>query len=61
MESILIILVILLILSVLFFMPISLEYALLYDGNIKSSFVLRFLFYKKQLTFYHYSTIMKSR
>ena len=50
MESILVILVILTILAVLFYMPITLEYALFYDGNIKSSFVLRFLFYKKQLT-----------
>ena len=50
MKGILIILVMLAILLVLFFVPISVEYALSYDGNIKSSFVLRFLFYKKQLT-----------
>lgn len=50
MKSILIILVILAILSVLFFIPITVEYALSYDGNIKSSFVLRFLFFQKKLT-----------
>ena len=47
MNSILIILVILSIIAVLLFVPVTLEYAFYYDGNMKSSFIIRFLIFKK--------------
>ena len=49
MNVVLIILVVLAIIAVLLFVPITLEYTFSYDGNMKSSFLLRFLFFKNEL------------
>ena len=45
-----IVLIILLILAVLLFVPVTVEYSFSYDGNMKSSFILRFLFYKNDFS-----------
>ncbi len=46
----LIILVILALFALLCFMPITFEYTLFYDGNLKNRFSIRFLFYKNNLS-----------
>ncbi len=48
--KILIILIILAIIMLLAFMPITFEYALYYDGNFKKKFLIRFLFYKNDFS-----------
>lgn len=50
MNGVLIMLVILAIITVLLFVPITFEYAFSYDGNMKSSFILRFLFYRNDFS-----------
>ena len=46
----LIILIVLALIALLLFVPITFEYTLFYDGNFKSKFLIRFLFYKNDLS-----------
>lgn len=48
--KILIILIIVAIITILAFMPITFEYNLCYDGNFKQKFIIRFIFYKNDLS-----------
>lgn len=50
MKGIVIILAVVLILAVFLFMPVSLECFFSYDGNFQKKFVLKFLFFKNDLS-----------
>ncbi len=50
MNGVLIILVIFAIVVALLFVPVTLEYVFFYDGNMKSKFLIKFLFYKNDFS-----------
>ena len=48
--GILIILIVIAIIVLLLFMPITIEYAVSYDGNFKNKFLIRFFWFKNELS-----------